>query len=277
MQGWGKREVPEKIRQPAARSPHFKIWERPRQESNRLPLGRGGPIAWPARSPGLTPLDYFLWGHMKGVVYQTSVEVLLAWIRSATDLGLPGIGDRVYQNMVRRYRVCVDVSGRHIEPLLFVKANRLGGGEAALPAKRPRPLGVGEDCQEPRKRIMTRGRGVMAAKQQEQKPLPAQMEFLHIGSRTPVDGFLEGSRVRVPPRKPFFRLELCSQDSLQPIYHCDVGALGTTSATLIQERTHYCRQLPAYAKDVTRWTHVYNCVIFAIFVPHCRDSDYLRE
>jgi len=24
---------------------------------------------WPARSPDLVQLDYFLWGHMKGMVY----------------------------------------------------------------------------------------------------------------------------------------------------------------------------------------------------------------
>jgi len=36
---------------------------------NRL-LGRGGPIAWPPRSPDLTPLDYYLWGHMKTLVYE---------------------------------------------------------------------------------------------------------------------------------------------------------------------------------------------------------------
>jgi len=36
-------------------------------------LGRGGPIAWPPRSPDLTSLDYYLWGHMK-TVYETKVE-----------------------------------------------------------------------------------------------------------------------------------------------------------------------------------------------------------
>ena len=35
-------------------------------------------------------------------------------------VGGPGIGDHVYQNMVRRYRICVDVGGRHIEPFLYV-------------------------------------------------------------------------------------------------------------------------------------------------------------
>ena len=37
-------------------------------------LGRGGPVAWPPRSPNLTPLDYYLWGHMKTLVYETKVD-----------------------------------------------------------------------------------------------------------------------------------------------------------------------------------------------------------
>ncbi|XP_066595419.1 uncharacterized protein [Prorops nasuta] len=37
-------------------------------------MGRGGPIAWPPRSPDLNPLDYFLWGHPSG-------NFLPAWYR----------------------------------------------------------------------------------------------------------------------------------------------------------------------------------------------------
>ena len=37
-------------------------------------LGRCGPFAWPPRSPDLTPLDYYLCGHMKSLVYDTNVE-----------------------------------------------------------------------------------------------------------------------------------------------------------------------------------------------------------
>jgi len=37
-------------------------------------LGHGGPVAWPPRSPDLTPLDYYLWGHMKTLVYETKVQ-----------------------------------------------------------------------------------------------------------------------------------------------------------------------------------------------------------
>ena len=36
---------------------------------NRKLTGKGGPIVWPARSPDLTPCDYFLWGDVKEGVY----------------------------------------------------------------------------------------------------------------------------------------------------------------------------------------------------------------
>jgi hypothetical protein len=38
---------------------------------NRFPdrwIGRGGPIVWPARSPDLNVLDYFVWGFIKASV-----------------------------------------------------------------------------------------------------------------------------------------------------------------------------------------------------------------
>ena len=39
---------------------------------------------------------------------------------AAADVGLQGIGDSVYENMVCRYRTCVEVAGPHIEPFLKV-------------------------------------------------------------------------------------------------------------------------------------------------------------
>jgi hypothetical protein len=34
-------------------------------------IGRRGPFDWPARSPDLTPCDFFLWGYLKDTVFQT--------------------------------------------------------------------------------------------------------------------------------------------------------------------------------------------------------------
>ena len=39
-------------------------------------MGRGGPIPWPARSPDLTPLDFWLWGYLKGIVYAQSPKTI---------------------------------------------------------------------------------------------------------------------------------------------------------------------------------------------------------
>ena len=47
-----------------------------------------------------------------------SEEGLLARVMAASNFEMQGIGDREYKNMVRTYRVCVEVAGRHIKPFL---------------------------------------------------------------------------------------------------------------------------------------------------------------
>lgn len=37
-------------------------------------ISHGGPIALPARSPDLNPIDSFVWGHLKSIVYATPVD-----------------------------------------------------------------------------------------------------------------------------------------------------------------------------------------------------------
>lgn len=56
--------------------PHFSLHVR-EHLNNEFPnrwIGRGGPQAWPARSPDLTVLDYYVWGNMKQSVYSTEVN-----------------------------------------------------------------------------------------------------------------------------------------------------------------------------------------------------------
>ena len=37
-------------------------------------IERDGPIPWPTRSLDITPLDFFLWGYVKDIIYQTKVR-----------------------------------------------------------------------------------------------------------------------------------------------------------------------------------------------------------
>ena len=86
-------------------------------------IGRGGPHAWPARSPDLTPLDFYLWGHMKTLVYKTKVnsrEELLHRIQEAADQlkNNPAVLRKATQSVLERVRMCSEVGGTHFEHLM---------------------------------------------------------------------------------------------------------------------------------------------------------------
>lgn len=46
-----------------------------RKLNNRV-ISRNGPVEWPSRSCGLTPLDYLLWGYVKSLVYTNKPRTL---------------------------------------------------------------------------------------------------------------------------------------------------------------------------------------------------------
>jgi hypothetical protein len=86
-------------------------------------IGRGGPVAWPARSPDLNPLDFWLWGHLKTLVYSTPVDdiqTLQDRIFNACRQisNQPGVFERVRDSLRRRIETCVRVNGNHIEQIL---------------------------------------------------------------------------------------------------------------------------------------------------------------
>lgn len=86
-------------------------------------IGRGGPIAWPARSPDLNPLDFFLWGHCKSLVYSQAVqsqEDLRQRIIDAFQdvIQTHGMLQRVNGSLYRRLEACILTNGGHIEQLL---------------------------------------------------------------------------------------------------------------------------------------------------------------
>lgn len=84
-------------------------------------IGNRGPIAWPPRSPDLTPLDFFLWGTIKDKVYKekphsvdhlkTNIRAAVAEIRHNTLL-------KVQSEILKRCQLCVQENGGHFEALL---------------------------------------------------------------------------------------------------------------------------------------------------------------
>ncbi|KAJ4428367.1 hypothetical protein ANN_24386 [Periplaneta americana] len=86
-------------------------------------IGRGGPIAWPPRSPDLNPLDFYLWSHLKSLVYSSPVPDLESLrnrivVCSEDIRNTPGVWDRVRRSMRHRCEVCIQAGGGHFEHLL---------------------------------------------------------------------------------------------------------------------------------------------------------------
>lgn len=105
--------------------PHFSIVARQYLNQNYADrwIGRAGPQPWPPRSPDINPLDFFLWGHLKSLVYRTPVqneEDLRNRIQESCEIirNTPGIFERVRQSMIRRINACIEVGGCHFQQLL---------------------------------------------------------------------------------------------------------------------------------------------------------------
>lgn len=104
---------------------HFSIQAREfldRTFNNRW-IGRRGPQPWPPRSPDLNSLDYFLWGHLKTLVYLTPIqneqELRNRIIDSCRTIqNTPGIFQRVRESMRRRLDACIQAGGGHFQHLL---------------------------------------------------------------------------------------------------------------------------------------------------------------
>ena len=81
-------------------------------------IGRNGPMAWPARSPDLTACDFWLWGHLKHLVYQTepqNVEDLKSKICSAFQAITDDQRLRAIAEFDRRVRLCFERRGAYVE------------------------------------------------------------------------------------------------------------------------------------------------------------------
>ena len=77
-------------------------------------------IEWPARSPDLTPCDFFFWGYLKSQVFTSpppSIEALRLRITENVDLlrAKPEFILNSFRSMQRRANICIERGGRHVE------------------------------------------------------------------------------------------------------------------------------------------------------------------
>ena len=81
-------------------------------------MGRGGPIPWPARSPDLTPLDFWLWDYPKGIVYAQNPQTIPDFKQAISDAisDIPNQMVKIATKCVtKRAQKIVEVLGIHIE------------------------------------------------------------------------------------------------------------------------------------------------------------------
>ncbi|GBN61748.1 hypothetical protein AVEN_25533-1 [Araneus ventricosus] len=88
--------------------------------------GRGFPIAWPPRSPDLTPLDYFFWGYVKHKVYSREIrgaEDFRASINAAIATVTTEIPQRTWLELDYPLDILRATKGDHVEVHRFFNKN----------------------------------------------------------------------------------------------------------------------------------------------------------
>ena len=87
-------------------------------------ISRFGDVEWPARSPDLSPLDFFLWGHLKERVYRDNPQTLTE-LKEAIGKEIRCIGSEVtkavFDSMKKRAQDCIQSGGHHLKNFLFKK------------------------------------------------------------------------------------------------------------------------------------------------------------
>ena len=79
-------------------------------------IGRGGPAAWPPRSPDINSLDFFLWGYVKIEVFK-SLQHLKCRITQALaqcTSHCPPV-DKTLKELLRRLKLLTNNRGSHVE------------------------------------------------------------------------------------------------------------------------------------------------------------------
>lgn len=80
-------------------------------------IGRRGPFDWPARSPDLSPCDFFLWGYLKDIVFKeplASITELQERIEQACEEIPEEMCRKACRSVVQRLRDCLNNEGQFL-------------------------------------------------------------------------------------------------------------------------------------------------------------------
>jgi hypothetical protein len=83
-------------------------------------IGTGGPTAWPPLSPGLNHLDFYLWEHLKTLVYAAPLHNKETLHHRSVDAcqtihNYPVVFEGMPPSIMRRVEAYVESHGRHSE------------------------------------------------------------------------------------------------------------------------------------------------------------------
>lgn len=84
-------------------------------------MGTHGPISWPARSPDLTPLDFYFWGYLKTEVYKKQYDSVQELKDSLTTILYrihPNKLSAATRSVQKRINLCIRQNGGHFEHLI---------------------------------------------------------------------------------------------------------------------------------------------------------------
>jgi hypothetical protein len=99
------------------------VWDVHNNTYHEWQIGRGGPTAWPTCLSDLNPVEFYLWGHLKALLYAAPVdseEPLHHHIVDAcqTISSSPGIFEWTWQSMMRHVEVWIEFHGGRFEHVL---------------------------------------------------------------------------------------------------------------------------------------------------------------
>ena len=87
------------------------------KDEERL-TSKSATISWPPQSPDLIPPDFFLWGHIKQVVYKDNSSTLMEY-QDAIRTAISGISLETCRGVVeearRRLILCAAQNGGHVK------------------------------------------------------------------------------------------------------------------------------------------------------------------